>query len=81
MFLALNKVLVEFDNANEIEQLFAGYRSQLRRTYHASVGTILPLSNDLVRLASSGLFVLQEPDHLFSQGIRELATKIAANQG
>jgi MinD-like ATPase involved in chromosome partitioning or flagellar assembly len=81
LFLALNKVLVEFDNAQEIEQLFAGYRRQLHRTYHASVGTVLPLSTDLVRLASSGLFVLQEPDHLFSQGIRELATKLTASHG
>lgn len=78
MFLVLNKVLPEFDDPAEVTQFFDNYRRQLRRTYHCQVGTILPLSEDLVRLASAGLFTLQSPNHLFTQGIQELGEKIMA---
>jgi MinD-like ATPase involved in chromosome partitioning or flagellar assembly len=78
MFLVLNKLWPEVDDPAGIAQVFDNYRRQLRQTYHCEVGTILPLSTDLVRLASSGLFIFQSPDHLFTQGIRELGEKIIA---
>lgn len=78
MYLVLNKVLPEFDDPAEIAQVFDNYRNQLYQTYQCEVGTILPLSEELVRLASSGLFIFQSPDHLFTRGIRELGEKIIA---
>jgi MinD-like ATPase involved in chromosome partitioning or flagellar assembly len=76
MYLVLNKVLPELDDPAEISQVFDNYREQLYQTYNCQVGTILPLSKELVRLASSGLFIFQFPNHLFTQGIRELGAKI-----
>jgi MinD-like ATPase involved in chromosome partitioning or flagellar assembly len=76
MILVLNKVLLESDDDTEIAQVFAGYRRQLRETYGHEAGAILPLASELVRLASSGLFILQAPHHLFSQGLRALGDKI-----
>lgn len=70
LYLVMNKLLPEFD--------FADFRQQLVNTYACEVGTILPLSTEMIRLASSGLFILSAPDHPFSQGIRELGNKLLA---
>jgi len=80
IFLVLNKVLPEFQDPAQIVPVFDGYRQQLRRTYQQEVGAILPLSEDLVRLGSSGLFILQSPKHLFTQGIHELGDKIISTE-
>ncbi len=78
ILLVFNKVLSESDNPAEVAHVFKNYRRQLRQTYQCEVGTILPLSRQLIRLASSGLFIFQSPDHLFVQGIREVGDKIIA---
>lgn len=78
MFLVLNKVLPEFKDPDEVAQVFENYSRQLRQTYHCQVGAILPLSEELIRLASAGLFIFQSPHHLFTQGIQELGEKILA---
>jgi MinD-like ATPase involved in chromosome partitioning or flagellar assembly len=78
MLLAFNKVLPESDNPGEVAQVFENYRRQLRQTYQCPVGTILPLSTELVRLASSGLFIFQSPDAPFARSIRELGDNIMA---
>ena len=78
ILLIFNKVLSESDNPAEVAHVFENYRRQLRQTYQCEVGTILPLSRQLIRLASSGLFIFQSPDHLFAQGIREVGDKIIA---
>jgi MinD-like ATPase involved in chromosome partitioning or flagellar assembly len=80
IFLVLNKVLLEFDDPDEIAQIFHNYREQLQQTYHCEVGTVFPLAEELVRLASSGLFIFQSPNHLFTQGIRELGEKISVKK-
>ena len=79
-FLVLNKVLLESDNREEIDQLIERYRQKLGQTYHRQVGTILPLAEEMIRLESSGLFILQSPNHLFTQGIQELGEKIVATE-
>jgi MinD-like ATPase involved in chromosome partitioning or flagellar assembly len=68
MFLLLNKVLPDVEPE--------AYRTQLKEAYGTDVGAILPLATEIVRLASSGLFCLIEPQHPFSQGIKEVGTKI-----
>jgi MinD-like ATPase involved in chromosome partitioning or flagellar assembly len=69
MFLVLNKVLPDVEPGV--------YRSQLTDTYATRVGAVLPLSTDIVRLASADVFCLLQPHHAFSQEIKELGLKIA----
>ncbi len=78
IILVFNKVLTESDDPDEISQVFDNYRNQLQQTYKCPVGAILPLSRQLIRLASSGLFIFQSPDHLFSQNIRKLGDALIA---
>lgn len=68
MFLVLNKVLD--DVAKD------AYRLKLAETYGVKVGTVLPLSTEVVRMASGGIFYLHDPQHPFSLGIRELGETI-----
>lgn len=67
-FLVLNKVLP--DVAPE------AYRARLEAAYGTQVGAVLPLSAEIVRLASSGVFYLREPQHAFSRGIADLADRL-----
>lgn len=70
LFLALNKLLPEADPE--------ALRVQLYSSYHTEVGAILPLATEIVRLASGGLFYLQDPQHRFSREIKGLGDKILA---
>ncbi len=70
IFLALNKVLPESD--------FEAYRVQLEKTYDTQVGAVLPLSTEMIRLGSAGIFYLLHPKHRFSTEIKRLAEKILA---
>jgi MinD-like ATPase involved in chromosome partitioning or flagellar assembly len=69
LLLVVNKTLPSFD--------FDAVREQVERTYDAQVAGILPLSEDIVRLASSDVFSLRHPDHPWSQEIRRIANQIA----
>ena len=42
------------------------------------LGAVLLLSEDMLRLGSTGIFSLKYPDHQFTRGVRELAAKIVA---
>jgi MinD-like ATPase involved in chromosome partitioning or flagellar assembly len=70
MFLVLNKVLPDLDPE--------AYRTQLRETYDTAVGAVLPLSTEMVRLASSDVFCLLEPQHPFSQEVKALGQTVIA---
>jgi MinD-like ATPase involved in chromosome partitioning or flagellar assembly len=70
MMLVVNKVLPEFD--------FAAIRRQVEETYGIPVAGVLPLSSDMVRLGSRGIFCLHYPDHPLSQRLREIAAQIMA---
>src|SRR5947209_6176550 len=61
-------VLPEFDRAD--------LRRQIEDAYGASVAGILPLSDDLVRLASGGIFSVAYPDHPWSGEIRAVADTV-----
>ena len=65
ILLLLNKVLPPFD-AKALGQ-------QLYDTYQVPVAGILPLSEDMVRLASSGVFSLHHPEHQITRTLREVA--------
>ena len=69
MVMLVNKVLPEMD---------AGVvRKKVEDAYGAPVGGVLPLSEDLVRLASGGVFSLRFPDHPVTRVLRELAARVA----
>lgn len=48
-------------------------RLRMQESYEVSIGSILPLSEDLLTLASGGLAVLEFPNHTWSTAVRELA--------
>ncbi len=52
-------------------------KEKVESAYSARVVAMLPLNNEMVRLASSGLFVNRFPDHPFSRELRLVADAIA----
>jgi MinD-like ATPase involved in chromosome partitioning or flagellar assembly len=65
MALLVNKALTSLD--------YPALRQQIETTYHCPVVGILPLSEDVARLASEGVFCLHYPDHPLSQTIQQVA--------
>lgn len=53
-------------------------RSKVEATYQAPVVGIFPLSEDLVQLASEGVFCTKFPDHPISQEFLQVAQQISA---
>jgi len=72
LFLIVNKVLPDFD--------FEDIRRQIESIYQAPVVGLLPLSLDMVRLASGGIFCLKHPEHEISKKIDGIANRIIANE-
>lgn len=70
MLLVVNKALTAFD--------FDALKKQVETTYNAPVAAILPLSEDMVRLASKSVFSLTFPDHPLTQCYREIARQVMA---
>jgi MinD-like ATPase involved in chromosome partitioning or flagellar assembly len=68
ILLVVNKVLPEYD--------FDEVRSEIERTYDLPVAGMLPLSEDVVRLASDGVFFVKEPEHPISQEIGRIAQRV-----
>ena len=73
MLLVVNKVLTSFD--------FAEVKRTMEETYGCEVAGVLPLSEDIVRLASTGIFCLRYPDHPFTQGLMAIANRITTATG
>jgi MinD-like ATPase involved in chromosome partitioning or flagellar assembly len=73
MFLVVNKVLTSFD--------FAEVKRTMEETYGCQVVGVLPLSEDVVRLASASIFCLRHPDHPFTQGLKAIANRITKATG
>jgi MinD-like ATPase involved in chromosome partitioning or flagellar assembly len=65
MLLVVNKALPDFD--------FTLLKEKVHETYQLPVGGIFPLSTEMLRLGSQGLFCLKHPDHPFSQELRHVA--------
>ena len=70
LVLVVNKALDSYD--------FEALRKQVESSYDAPVAGILPLNEEMVRLASSDVFCLRFPDHPFSQVIRGIAAQVTA---
>ena len=70
MYLVINKA-PEAWNFDEI-------KARVERIYNCDVAAILPHSDEMMMLASSGIFSLQYPDHPISQKYRQLAGLLMA---
>jgi MinD-like ATPase involved in chromosome partitioning or flagellar assembly len=70
MVLLVNKVPAAFD-ANEV-------KAKVETTYGAPVVGVLPLTDEMVRLASGGIFRLQYPQHPLAAQIQSIADSIIA---
>jgi MinD-like ATPase involved in chromosome partitioning or flagellar assembly len=70
IYLVLNKALPEIHPDD--------YCRTLSLTYETEVGAVLPLSVEVARAASGGVFCQESPEHAFSQGIRDLAERLLA---
>lgn len=68
LFLVVNKALAAFD--------FQELSQRIVATFRTPVCAVLPLSEDMVRLGSGGLYSFHEPDHGFAQGIRAICAAI-----
>lgn len=69
MMLGVNKVPKSLDAEN--------LKAQVEQTYGCDVGALLPHSEKLMLLASSGIFALEEPTHPITQTLRGLAATLA----
>jgi MinD-like ATPase involved in chromosome partitioning or flagellar assembly len=69
MLLVVNKVLPSMD--------FAALKDQVEATYQVPVAGMLPLNEEMIRLASAGIFVLEYPHHPFSREIGKIARQLA----
>lgn len=68
MLLVVNKALVSFD--------FEAIKRQVEATYNATVARVLPLTEDMLHLASSDVFSLRYPDHPYTQGVQAIAEQL-----
>jgi MinD-like ATPase involved in chromosome partitioning or flagellar assembly len=53
-------------------------RQRVATSYEVPIGALLPLSQDLLSLASGGLALLDCPSHDWSCGVRELARELSS---
>jgi len=64
----VNKALVSFD--------FDVIKRQVEATYNATVAQVLPLTEDMLQLASSDVFSLRYPDHPYTKGVQSIADQL-----
>jgi MinD-like ATPase involved in chromosome partitioning or flagellar assembly len=68
MLMLVNKTPTSLD--------FDDVRSRVEQIYNAKVGAVLPHSDEMMTLASSGIFSVRFPDHIVTQGLRSLVAQI-----
>ena len=67
--LVVNKVPRGFDAE--------AVRTQVEQTYECPVAAVLPHSDEMLALASAGIFALRYPDHPMTAALREVAGRLA----
>jgi len=68
MILIVNKMPAIFDTADA--------RARIAQEYNVPVGAILPHSDEMMALASSGIFISRYPDHLITSELKKVTTAI-----
>jgi MinD-like ATPase involved in chromosome partitioning or flagellar assembly len=70
MVLVVNKVPAAFQ--------IADVKKKVQDTYNAEVAAVLPHSEKMMALASSGVFAMRYPDHPIAQSYKQLADRLLA---
>ncbi len=70
MLMVVNKVPSTFD--------LADVRTRVEQTYNATVAAVFPHSDEMMTLASSGIFVIQYPDNPVTKAMRSLVDQLKA---
>jgi MinD-like ATPase involved in chromosome partitioning or flagellar assembly len=68
MVLIVNKTPPQLD-FNEV-------RSRVQQTYNCEVGAVLPHSDEMMNLASAGVFALRFPEHPITKTLRRVAERL-----
>jgi len=68
MMLVVNKVPAVFSDAE--------VKRRVEQAYHADVAAVLPHSDEMMALASAGVFVTRYPDHPITETLREVAERL-----
>jgi septum site-determining protein MinD len=68
MLLVINKVLPEFD--------FSQMKKEIEKTYQVPVAAVLPVCDEMIRLASQGLFCLHYPNHPLTQELHSIVHQL-----
>lgn len=68
LFLAVNKVLSNYD--------FDQVKAEIEAVFNSKVAGVMPLTEDLVRLASSDLIALRQPHHPWSKAINDVSNAV-----
>jgi MinD-like ATPase involved in chromosome partitioning or flagellar assembly len=68
MLMLVNKVPSQFD--------LDDVRTRVEQTYNATVAAVLPHSDEMMTLASSGIFSIRFPDHPVTKGLRSLVDQL-----
>jgi MinD-like ATPase involved in chromosome partitioning or flagellar assembly len=68
LMLVVNKVPQAFD--------FAAVKERVEQTYEAEVAAVLPHSDELMALASSGIFSLRYPEHAVTLELRRVVSRL-----
>jgi len=70
MLMVINKVPQALDQED--------VRSRVEQIYNVKVAAVLPHSDEMMTLASSGIFALHYPDHPVTQGLKNVVAMIRA---
>jgi MinD-like ATPase involved in chromosome partitioning or flagellar assembly len=68
MVMLVNKTPTTFD--------FDDVRTRVEQTYDSTVGAVLPHSDEMMVLASSGIFSIKFPDHPVTKGLKSLVDQV-----
>jgi septum site-determining protein MinD len=68
MFIVVNKVPPGMDTAQ--------LRERVEKAYGADVAALLPLNFEIVRIASSGIFVNRHPEHPMTLALKQVAERV-----
>jgi len=70
MMLIVNKVPSVFDSA--------AVKAQVEQTYNCPVAAVLPHSDEMMALASAGIFALHYPDHPVTTALKQVTASLVA---
>lgn len=74
--LSVPRVMLVVNKTPSILDL-ASVEQQVAQTYGCEVAAVLPHSDDLMNLASAGIFVVRYPDHPLVEKYRQIASRLA----